>query len=308
MFKLNSLSKRSYSFVFFVLSAGYILLTIIPAPDPGTLANYDLSPQKYRWLVLPIVLFLIIIWSAGFFGSLRVKSYARMIRRSADGRGFNMLSNGILVLAITQPLMFDLNAVVHLIGRYHPATRESLTIINNYVDVLLMGAAMLLIGIGAETLVKLVKTGGKLATERSWVLLFIIFSSIYGYFLVSEPTAGDPNRRVYYLPHWLLLVSVVVPYLFFWYLGLRGSQQLLQYQNKVRGRLYKHALRYLSAGIATVVISSVLTRTLSTASPKLSHLNLTPLLLIIYGLLVVIAAGYVLIALGSNRLKKIEEA
>jgi len=61
-------------------------------------------------------------------------------------------------------------------------------------------------------------------------------------------------------------------------------------------------------GIAIVVLGSVITRIIYSISPAITNLRITPILVIIYALLVVIAAGYTLIAIGAKKLRKIEEA
>jgi hypothetical protein len=46
---------------------------------------------------------------------------------------------------------------------------------------------------------------------------------------------------------------------------------------------------------------------LTTVSTRLTQLSLTPILFILYALIVIDAAGFVLIAIGANKLKQIEE-
>jgi hypothetical protein len=170
-----------------------------------------------------------------------------------------------------------------------------------------MAVALSLIAGGAEKLAALANRKHLQLPENFWVLGFIIISSLYGYFLISQPSEKSLAVRPYYLPHWAVLVTLAMPYLYFWYRGFKGAYMLFEYQKNVRGWLYKKALRYLAAGVSVVVLSSVLTRMLTTIPSQLNHLNLTPVLVIIFGLLAVIAIGYGLIALGANRLRKIEE-
>jgi hypothetical protein len=96
--------------------------------------------------------------------------------------------------------------------------------------------------------------------------------------------------------------------MFFWYLGVRGAYNIYLYRANISGQLYKGALNFLAAGIFFVVLGSVLTRMLTSISTTITNLKLTPLLLVIYGLLSVIATGYILIAIGAQKLRRIEEA
>jgi hypothetical protein len=63
----------------------------------------------------------------------------------------------------------------------------------------------------------------------------------------------------------------------------------------------------LALGISAVVVSSVAVRFLATASTQVSRLSLTPVLFIIYGFLVLLGAGFALIAYGATRMRRIEE-
>ena len=299
--------KRAYTASFALLVVLYLCLTFIPTPDRTALHHYHLSTSRFHWLVLPIVIFLILIWIAAYYGSLRVQSYAYLIRRSADGKAFKLVADGILILAISLPVTVAVNSIITLVERYHPGARESLTIINNYFNLLIMGVALTLIARGAEGLSGLVETKIKTLPEKFWVFLLVVFSVFYAYFVANQPEDSASNS-VYYMPRWLVLATIAIPYIYIWYRGIKGAYLIHQYQTRVRGALYKHALRYLALGIGAVVLSSVINRTISTAAARITRLDLTPILLIIYGFLIVIAIGYILIALGAKKLKQIEEA
>jgi hypothetical protein len=303
----NYSEDAPFILTFAVLSVLYVALAFLPTPDPGTLQHYHLSTTSYRWLILPIVIFFVIIWLTALYGSLRIKQYARIIRGSREATGLDILSSGFMALALMLPLTSDLSSLANSISRYHETYREPLTIIINYVNLVVMAVALSLIAGGAEKLAALANRKHLQLPENFWVLGFIIISSLYGYFLISQPSEKSLAVRPYYLPHWAVLVTLAMPYLYFWYRGFKGAYMLFEYQKNVRGWLYKKALRYLAAGVSVVVLSSVLTRMLTTIPSQLNHLNLTPVLVIIFGLLAVIAIGYGLIALGANRLRKIEE-
>jgi hypothetical protein len=171
----------------------------------------------------------------------------------------------------------------------------------------LEAAAFILIARSGEALYGLVRSKLKPTVQKIWVLLFITISTLYSFYLVIRPVHDSPASRVYFLPDWLLLVTIVIPYLYIWYLGLNASYCIYVYQRKITGKLYKSALRLVSAGISLVIVSSIITRTITSLSAKLTTLHLTPLLYIIYGLLIIDGAGFVLLAAGARRLRRIEE-
>lgn len=230
-----------------------------------------------------------------------------MVKKSSDGRALNIISNGLLVLALAQPVSSLIASIDAVVTKHHPELLPKLTIFNNYVSLILMGVSMVLIAIGAEQIYRLAKTKAGWLTQRVWVIGFIILSSLYSYFIVTQPIHTPMARRVYFLPNWLLVCSIAIPYIIFWYLGLNAAYQIMNFQRNIRGWFYKSAIGYLAAGIAAVIVSSIVTRVLTTVSAKLSHLSLTPLLFIVYGLLIIDAVGFVLIAIGAHRLRKIEE-
>lgn len=296
-----------YGFSFFCLVVIYILLAFLPLPDAATLNRYNLDAVHYRWLVLPIIIFLVVIWLVSFYGALRVKAYANLIENFPDGRAFNAIGSGFMILALSLPFTSTLSSIVGLTSRYHPGMRPVLTVVTNYISLAIMAAALLLIASGADKLSALPGSRLKLWPESFWVFLFIVVSSFYVYFLVGPADGINIDKHTLYLPHWLLLISMSIPYLYIWYRGLRGAHKIFQYQKNVRGWLYKSALRFLAIGIAVVVASSVITRILTTVTDRLSHLHLMPILIIIYGLLLVMALGYFLVAIGARKLRKIEE-
>lgn len=298
----------AYYLSFFFLIFLYIGLTFFTLPSDMTLRHYHLTPAHYHELIIPIVIFIMIIWLASFYGSVKIKSYAALIRGSADGRAFNIIGNGLIVLTLSSPFMSDLTGIFNLFGRHNDGIHPALTVINNYVGLVLMAAALLLIAFGAEKLSALAVHKRQPWQEKVWVAIFIIFSSLYSYFLIAQPPAASLGQRVYYLPHWLVLISIAIPYLYIWYRGFKGAAEIYAYQKNVRGKLYKSALTYLAIGIGLVVASSILTRVIATASTHLGNLTLNPILIIIYGLLIVMAAGFLLIAVGAKRLRQIEEA
>ncbi len=109
------------------------------------------------------------------------------------------------------------------------------------------------------------------------------------------------------MPNLLIILTLAIPYLYYWYRGLVATYNLYHYQKHVKGQVYKGSLSLVAYGIATIIATSILIRLLVTISARITTLSLTPLLLIIYGFLVIAALGYVLIALGAKRLRRIEE-
>ncbi len=299
--------RVTYITLFSLLTISYILLSFLPSPLKTALKMYNLTPSSYRLLILPIISLVVISWIAGLYGALTFRSYSRLIGGTKDGEAIRMISIGLLILVIVQPLGANIAAIAGLIDRSHVNLVPTLTIMTNYTTILLTALYAGTIAIGAERLIKLLKGKVKAWPQSVWVAAFIIASSLYSYFIVIEPIHTPLARRIYFLPNWLLLVSVAIPYLLIWYIGLSAVYKIYLYNRNVRGWVYKNALNYLAAGIALVIATSIITRVLTTVSNKLSQLSLTPVLFVIYGLLLINALGFVLIAFSAKDLRKIEE-
>lgn len=299
--------KLLYTSAFSALVVTYLGISFLSVPSRLVLKKYNLTITSYRWLILPIVILIVATWLVSFYGSMRFKSYSEVIKKSRDGHALDFISTGLLVLTIALPFSAVLGSIFNIAIGHHPEFMPRLTIIKNVVGVALLGLAFILIAKGANLLQNLIQQQKRVLSQAFWVPLFIIASTLYSYLIITRPGHVPLAQQVYFLPNWLLLLMIVIPYLYIWYCGLNAAYNVFRYKLNVRGRLYKSALGYLAVGILMVIASSVVTEILVTASSHLSRLNLTPVLWIIYSLLVVDGAGYVLIAIGAKKLHRLEE-
>lgn len=301
------MKAKYYINIFIVLVVAYTLLSLLPAPDVNTLTRYHLTVFHARLLTAAIVLPVIAIWLVAMYGFVRLKDYAQYIQGSKDGDAINTISTGVLFLALGSPVASVISSLFTLLVRHHPGWQATATITNNYVSLVTMAAGLFLVAKGAERLVKLVSKRPSEREQHILVLLFITLSSFYSYFIITRPIHNAAEQRIYYMPNLLIILTLAIPYLYFWYRGLVATYHLYHYQKHVKGQVYKGSLSFVAYGLATIIGSSILIRLLVTISARISTLSLTPLLLIIYGFLVLSAMGYVLIALGAKRLRRIEE-
>jgi hypothetical protein len=282
-----------------LLIVGYILLTYLPKPDEAVLSHYGLSLSGYYKLVSTFVVVIALITAVGLYGSVLVKTYANLIKSAPEGNAFRWIANGFILLSLSVPLGSVVGAIAGQLAKNHLNRQPTLTIINNYIALALAAIALLMIARGTDILYGLFRKNVKPLPQKVWVFVFIAGSSLYSYFITIEPVTTPLAKRAYFLPGWMLIASIAIPYLYVWYRGLSAAYNIFLYQKNTTGRLYKSSLKYLAAGIFMVIISSIATRVLITTSPNLSRLNITPILFIIYGLLIIDASGYVLLAMGD---------
>lgn len=104
------------------------------------------------------------------------------------------------------------------------------------------------------------------------------------------------------------MLTMVIPFMYLWFLGLYATAELYLYSKKLKGIVYRKGWNQLALGLATVIGIVILEQYLSTISTWLNSLTLAWLVLLLYVLLLILAAAFIVIALGTKKLIKIEEA
>jgi len=295
--------------VFFI--AAYLVVTFSTPPDPTVLERYGISAITERLLRVSIALPLIMIWWIAFYGFSSFKKYAFLIKGSADGKAHANIANGLAVLAIGLPISTLAGAGLRLITKTSPAFATAGSLLKHYLGLFIAVVAFFLIGKGARQLLEISKQKPPLHNQRLLGFTFLAFGSFYAYLILnhsqSPANASGIEGYVYHMPLWLVITTVILPYLYVWYKGLMAAFYIDFYKNSVSGKLYRNCLRFLAWGIGAVVISSVLLQYFGVLSEILLALNIKMLLVLIYALLVSIAVGYVLIAKGARKLQELEE-
>ena len=300
--------------VFFIaLIAAYLLVIFIIPPDASVLTKYDLRPSQYVLIRLAVLTPLIAIWLIALYGFVTVYRYAGSIRKHKDGKAFVTLSSGLGVLAFGLPLQSLMSSLLNYASRTNPAATPATTIINNYLALAIVLIGFYIINKGAKALLTNTKTDEPNSIHyQAWQFGLAVFSAIFVYLTLTNPARSVPiegaAKAVYYLPDWLIVLTIIIPYIAVWYLGMQSAYYIRHYRNKVPGMLYKQALGFLANGIGAVILASMLLRLLTNMTAFFKSAELKILLAVVYLLLVAISIGYILIAKGANKLRKMEEA
>jgi hypothetical protein len=313
MKNLWQLLKRQWrlSIFFLLLAIIYSLLTVVTPPSRYTLSKYHVDSFQLFVLQLAVMLPYLVIWVIGLVGYLRLHEYTVAMGRSKDGKAFGTISVGVLWFALWPPLSSLINAAGGLVMAHHPPLTDDVIRIENYANLLILVPAFVYIYLGARRLVLTVR-GLVPAVSQRTTLFFIAFSAFYTFVTLEDAARRIPADAAtpasYYLADWLIVLTIVIPRLLMWYLGVQGVQLIRQYRRKVPGVIYRKALQRLAIGIGVTVLMIILLRLLQSLMNPLSHLSLSLLFLLVYALLIGLAVGYVLIAKGSRQLQNIEEA
>jgi hypothetical protein len=308
------LKKKLVSGSFLVLSLLYLAQTLLIKPDPAATAKYHLTSTSARLLGLTIAIPYLIIWLIALVGYLRLYTYHNSIKTDRDGEAFKSISAGVFGLGIFLPISTILSTQSNYYILHHASAAAPATRLVNYINIAIILLAVIAIHKGSEKLLTFVKSKDRIGYAAPYListLVFIAFSAIYVYLVMHDPTRQHPTAAVqragYYQPDWVILLTIVIPRILTWYVGLRAALNIYTYMKLVKGSIYRLALRDLAYGIIGVIVSIIFLRCLQTISVTLAKLSLGLLLALIYILLIVISVGYIFIARGTNKLQKLEE-
>jgi hypothetical protein len=305
--------QRKYIFLLLAFSLIYTIAVYTTPVSHALLHKYHLTMPVVRMLDALIIIPLIIIWAIAFYGSSMFESYAENIRRSKDGTAFRTIVKGVVTLAVGSPSVSVITVLISAYSSRHlPATRFQV-IVSNYLTMLVSVAGLYFIYQGAVQLSQLTRKkflpNGKVGFNAA----YIAFAGIYTSLFVSHlPSAKNipltpTSHAAYYTPTPILILTLLVPYLIAWYLGVLAIYLLRFYTQNIGGKLYSQAFRLLSYGLGMVIAGSIFVQLLSVYSGQLQNLSTASLIFLIYIFFAVISAGYIPIAMGAKKLSVIEK-
>ena len=304
---------NKYYLLWAALVAVYAALVwITPANETAPLLKYSLSASQAKLIGLTFMVPIALIWLVAFYGLVAFKKYAKNLSEGTDSRPMSRLSAGLHVLVLSLPAATIVNSVSTYLVRQRPGLLPVSTIISNYIILGLVLLAFWLLYRGSQALVGSLKKPAVSARHKLLYSGFLIFCGLYAWVTLSNPerqfAASAGSRAAYYLPDVLLILTIVLPYIFVWFFGINTAYNISLYALRVKGIIYRQGLRTVALGLTGVVLSSTAMRFLASLSSLLSNLSLRVLLMVVYILLTALAIGYILIAVGAKKLRKIEEA
>lgn len=290
--------------------AGYLYLTLSAPYDSSN--QLHLTKEVTNLIRLSIAVPYLLIWLAAAYSFVKIKRYAIAIKPSIESSAFNKIANGVLILLGSLILASYSNSLKNLLVD-NATLRPILTIITNYAYVFPYLFGFILLFKSAKELlnqhmnVKIPFSNyivlGIPLVVFVYVWLELIFTNETRVIAVTEAS----KFATYYLPDSILILTIVIPSLITWVLGVLTVIKFRLYYHRVKGILYKIALSTMIQGLVGVILGSVFLQSLlSLGSKRLIELGLDSLLLVIYFFLFLQAVGFYLIARGANKLTKIE--
>lgn len=281
----------------------YSCFVLLPEPQPATLLQYDVSAAGLRIIYATLILLLAAIWYGGFYGYAKLRAYAQLVGTGKDGKHVLKLTQGVFLIVMWLPVTAVVSAILGFIALRHAGLLPAVTIIDNYLNLLLPLLGFSFIGLGARGLSELVRRRPTYAMINLLAILTTYIGVIYYHLVVTMP-----DRAAYYhLPGWLILVTLAVPYIYMWFIGLLAVYEIYGYQRKVAGIVYRQSWNLLALGLGWLIVMSIAVQYLSTLAVRLNEWSIYSVLAFLYSLLLLLGVGFVLIALGARKLQKIEE-
>lgn len=303
---LNTSTMRYYA----LLAGLYVILIFTLPPNTGALQAYNLQPLEYRIILLALALPSLAVWLTAFVGYTKLHQYARAIRGTPEASTFERLATGCSWLAWSLPLGVLLPMVLNSFANRWPGFHPTAIIISNYLNLIFALIAFSFIAQASRTLL-----ASKDPTDRHSgnahliIILFLVIGVMYCFltFRQFDLSSLAASHNPYFLPIWLMVLTITVPSLYAWFIGLLASYEILLYSRLTQGLLYRKALIMMSAGLLAVVISYIATQYLNSVIPRIGYLVIDYRLTLILFFRILGGIGFVLLAFGAVRLKRIEE-
>jgi hypothetical protein len=298
---MNVRSKLFYGYVTALII--YSAFTLLPEPSAITMAQYHLGVIGLRIIYATFIVILAAIWYIGFYGYEKLQSYSRLIAGGKDHKPVAWLKKGIFVIALWLPVSSVISSILKYIASHHVAMLPAITIIDNYISLLLPLIAFFLLSKGARGLSDLTRQRPTFGATNL-LTAAVIYLGLIDYHLVIST---HDRAAVYHMSLWFILTTLVAPYIYMWYIGIMTTYEIYQYRLKVQGIVYRSSWTLLSLGIGWLIVTSIGLQYLTTITNRLTHVSIYWLLIIIYALLLVLSIGFILIAAGTRKLRRIEE-
>lgn len=248
------------------------------------------------------------------FAAISIGHYARAIAGSKEGAGFRFVAYGIFALLVGLLAGSYLGALQQLLSQHArdpQKVKTTFVIISNYVSVvsalvtyglLLQGGRLLLRAIGQR-----LDVAKKLLPL---VLGFVGLTAVYLWLIHANPasqTSVDPGiEPTFGLPYWLTVLTVALPFVVSWFVGVLALMGIYQYRQKTTGVVYKLLFRKLFVGLALFIGLTISLQLFTQLYGLYAESSLSVILSLNAVVYLILTYAFVLIAQGARKLNAIE--
>ncbi len=217
---------------------GLYLLLVFNSPT-NTQNPLQISEQTLTILRLTIAIPYLLIWLVAAYSFVKIKTYAKLISPSRESSAYHKIANGIFFLFISLIISTLMSSLRTFFGDYAD-TRPLFTMLTNYAYILPYLCAFALILRGT---IELSHHPEELKISLKKYIIcgvpFILFAYMWLELIFTNQTRlipGEGNRfATYYLKDSLLVLTIVIPSLITWFVGLITVLKLWLYRGVVKG-------------------------------------------------------------------------
>ncbi len=303
------LAHYRLAFLFVACAALYLLAAFVVPLGDVTHDLVHIAPRQAVLQILAAYVPYLCLWFIALIGYLRLRDYARSIEHTKDGQAFAEITLGLFWLTLWLPLSAVLVAGSAFFSRLHPEIARLAVYLSTYSTLVIMLISLWFIYRGSKRLLLIVRKSLQLPLILRFA--FLAFGPIYTYLTLKDPSRQVPAHgadiATYYLSDWAILLTIIIPRLVTWYLGIQAAYNLYKYRTSVSGIIYREAFVNLSIGISGIVIVTATYRSFQAAISQLEDLNITLVILLAYAFVALAGLGYLLVGRGASKLHKFEE-
>lgn len=309
--KLPRIPQSSWPYTqacFVVVGLAIIALAVLTLLSPMSNGNpYHITSESAAILRLTIIVPIAIAWLLGVRGATAFKSYARMIDGSPEAGAINLVANGLLLTV----LYFVVGGLIgSLLPFYqHAAGYRALVILHDHFGSLFSLVVFYILYRGSDQLHRVTRFQ-TWTRSSAWILLaYAVFAFAFVLLFTSyqaPSTSNGSQNSLAFVSSNILLVSLILPYLAGWFMGIISCINIMKFSAQVKGKLYRQALRNLVLGLWVVIVLSMLIQILTFASRYLAGMSLAGVLLVLYTLLLLYGLGFLFVREGAKKLAQLE--
>lgn len=317
--------RSNYFYWLIILWGAYAVINLFAPIDTVGAAKYDISNFESYVLRISFQIPIFLIWLAVFFGSFHISRYFKKISNislqttnnsSDEVKGFRYLSFALHVLLsslvissyIAIPSVYTTRASADYLD-----VKMWTTLITQYSSIILTFTYFCLFLLAAKHFFNLISINKDVAVKKSLAIIAVLlFSVYYVYTVFTNPDRVAPTSNpaeilpVYYVSDFWIFLTIVVPYITIWIIGVISVIYFNHFAKYVDGIIYRKAFSLLGRGVSSVILLSMFLQMLSQFGGFFAGTSLGILLAVIYLLLIFIAVSYALIAKGAEELSKLE--
>jgi hypothetical protein len=272
-------------FVILALLAAILALGL--PPDPHAVQQLHTTSTIYRLAIAALLVPYVLIWYASFYAFAKLVEYSTPLKGTEDGKGFQKITTGMGVLAFALVVPTIISLILNNIASHDPVFKPAAVVITNYLTLFPALIAFLLLYNGSRVLTRTTKEGPHKMDLRWHAPWFLMICVLFSHLTIENQYQTHP----YHMRLLLLVATFIVPYLYAWALGLLAAYELRLYAKTVQGSLYQRAIKQFAAGIMVAVIGSIAIQFVTiTLTERFRE-----------------SVGLILIALGTKKLKLLEE-